>query len=544
MDLGRGAYGLNLYRRPYVALAQAREVCRRLIESLVSVGESTSSSLIEDMERDNELPSRVPNIIFFTDNGHGLGHLTRMMAVAKHAAGRFNPVFLTMSLGFPLLRDAGLCVEYFPSYTTLGISRRRWDPLLYSRLTELVQSTDARAVVVDHVNPALSFGWLRERKPEVDFVWSRRGLWKEGRNRDGIERAAEFDLVIEPGDLAGPVDRGLTADYRRGAVSIPPVVLVEPADLISREEARAALEIPQSATAVLIQLTDSDPATLESMIRQTHAVLTDVVGADELFCFSPLHPLHKGQISTVEGVEMRPIYPVARYLNGFDGVVSTAGYNSFHEVAVSGVPAVFVPRSTNSIDDQGLRARFAELCGRAFWSPSVDNGRLPAAVRRMLDPGEGLIAADTARRLGSTNGAAQFATILADRARRSGAKLDRPRPGPTSNPPGRRWTYAYLKGEAEVVLIDALGMTDVQLRSQINSEGCFHGVRPDALPVVMAHEANADLLTSVGIPFETVMSELDWERICPGRPYSAYLTARFESGVDRYGASSILELAD
>jgi len=481
----------------------------------------------------------LPNVIFFTDNGHGLGHLTRLMAVARKAGGEFNPVFLTMSLGFPLLEEFGFRFEYFPSYMILDMSRARWDPLLLSRLTELVEATKARSVVVDHISPPRSFGWLRDRLDTVDFIWCRRGLWKEDRNREGVIRAREFDLVVEPADIAAPLDSGFTSEYRRGVRSVPPIVLVEPQDLLPRHEAREALDVPTNATAVLIQLTDSDPETLEHMIAHTRSVIAERVNG-ELSCFAPLHPLHGGGLSDIAGVAMKPIYPVARYLKAFDGVVSTAGYNSFHEVIISGVPAVFVPRATNSVDDQERRARFAELCGRAYWAPSVEAEEFRDAIHCMLEPDEPDIAAETARGLGPMNGAGALARIVSDRisGRRDQQGL---RLKSVTQPPGRNWQYSHLKGDADVVLVEAFATTEASLRSALESLGAHEG-QGNELPVVMADDTHADLLISLGVPFETVMREADWSTVDSGLAYRAYIDQRTSRAYQRYGASRTLRL--
>ena len=64
-----------------------------------------------------------------------------------------------------------------------------------------------------------------------------------------------------------------------------------------------------------------------------------------------------------EGVRSLSEFPLSRYLRAFDLVISAAGYNSFHELLLAGVPAIFVPNEHPQQDDQLARARFVERQG-------------------------------------------------------------------------------------------------------------------------------------------------------------------------------------
>ena len=486
-----------------------------------------------------------PNVIFFTDNGHGLGHLTRSMAVAKKADGRFNPVFLTMSTGFPLLREAGFPVEYFPSYTKLKLSPAQWDPLFTSRITEMIRMTRARVVVVDHVGPPDSFGLVRARSSGVEFIWCRRGLWREGRNQIALAKTSGFDLIVEPGDISGPVDMGLTAERREKVISVSPVVLLDQSEQLGREESRAELGIPGEGTAVLIQLSDSSPKKLQQMIHHAMAVAKDVVGTTLVHFFAPLHALLGQNMYPVEGVEMRSVYPVARYLSAFDGVISTAGYNSYHEVVASGVPAVFVARDTQSVDDQQRRASFAELSGRAFWASSVYDDKFEDAVRGMLEPGESDIAVRVTAELGEMNGASEFADIIANRC-------DFLSGDPFSvesiliDQEARSEAVAIMdfggilpqssQRLSEVVVIVALEHDTTQLSDLAEEVARWQNVRLSFKAVFLVRDIIPVGLDVWDFAFETVMNEEAWSGLGVSASYTDYLRDRIAGARTRYGA--------
>jgi hypothetical protein len=467
-----------------------------------------------------------PVVIFYTDNGLGLGHLTRQAAVASRAEGAFQPLFLTMSAGFTLLRPLGIPGEYFPSYGRLGMERPQWEPLMAERLLEAIDLTGASVVVVDHVSPPRILGSLRAQIPHVKLVWSRRGLWQPGKNR-GVERLGEnFDVVLEPGDLASPIDQGATVAVRHETIPISPVIITDPREMTSRGEARERLGIPSVGRAILVSLGDADPSEIGNLISHTRLVV-DRVSPDQIHLFAPLHPLHGDRIPEAKGVVMRPVYPISRYLNAFDGAISTAGYNSFHEVVASGLPAVFVPHRGAAIDDQARRAEFAALCGRAHWAPDVYSDDFNTAVARMLRAGEIDVARKTTTILGEMRGAHEFAAFLADLARVSTPAADQMATAPPA------MTRSIV--ESRETLVNVLDHDDDQLRDLALS------MRPAGVDqsVFVVRDGNPKPLFEMGAVFESVFTEREWASV--GRhDYGGYLESRLAGITRRYGTSRII----
>lgn len=253
------------------------------------------------------------------------------------------------------------------------------------------------------------------------------------------------------------------------------------------------------------------------------AAVVDSLTEDKVHLFAPLH---RGQSAKVERVRMAPIYPVARYLNAFDGAISTAGYNSFHEIVESGVPAVFVPQDNAKIDDQSRRAEFAALCGRAGWAQGVRDPTFRAAIERMLRPGEREIAEKTTAALGTMRGASAFAELIAEVARSTGSS------GRVLSDNG---DALDLIQENESVIAIALDHDDEQLQELAVSftesqVGHTIGVVRDGDP---------EPLHGRRIMFETVMTESEWSAL--GRHgYASYIEARISGMARRYNATRIM----
>jgi hypothetical protein len=495
-------------------------------------------------------PDAPPRVLFVTDNGHGVGHLTRMLAVARRAQGRFTPVFLTLSEAYPVLRGFGYPAEYLPSAGRLGMKRAAWQLLAGPRLVQVLRRFRPRVVLIDHVGPPDALLEARELTQGMELIWSRRGLWREGRNRHRLALGEAFHLIVEPGDLAAPIDRGATATRRHGVTVVPPITVVGPDELEDRADARAALGLPPDGRAVLIQLSDSDPARLTALIGQAAAIVREVVGTEPVHLFAPQHVLHRHALGPVDGVHLRAVFPLARYLRAFDGVISTAGYNSYHEVVMSGVPAVFVARDSNSLDDQRRRAEFASLCGRAGSAETVGAPAFRDAVARMLRPHEPATAAAVTAEFGRMDGGQVLADLLADRA---AAVADRPLVVPAERPhaPGEVAARRALRSGDLLPQLAAdgarcLGVVAlehdpdalVRLASEVARA---QQRRPTFKPVfLVSSRADPAALDAWGFAFETVMEREEWASLTTGVGFDDYLRGRLADLRRVYGPEVVL----
>jgi glycosyltransferase involved in cell wall biosynthesis len=491
-----------------------------------------------------------PRVLFVTDNGHGVGHLTRLLAIARQARGRFTPVFLTLSEAYPVLRELGYPAEYLPSAVRLGMKRADWQVLVRPRLVKGLWRLQPRLVVVDHVGPPDALLEARRRTRGMELIWSRRGLWREGRNRPRLALADAFDMIIEPGDLAAPIDRGATATRRRGVTAVPPITVIGVDELEDRASAQAALGLPPEGRAVLIQLSDSDPARLTALIRQAAAVVRDIAGAEPVHLFAPQHVLHRDALGPIDGVHLRAVYPLARYLRAFDGVISTAGYNSYHEVVMSGVPAVFVARDSTSLDDQRRRAEYASLCGRAGFAETIGAPGFRDAVARMLRPVEPEAAAAVTAELGPMDGGVVVADLLAERAQ---ALTNRPFVVPPGLPPAPGVVAArrtIRSGQllpplaadgARCVGIVALDHDPDGLVELTGEMARIQTRRPTFKPIfLVSSEADPAVLDAGGFAFETVLQREEWTSLATGIRYEDYLRGRLSELGEVYAPEAVL----
>lgn len=126
------------------------------------------------------------------------------------------------------------------------------------------------------------------------------------------------------------------------------------------------------------------------------------LGARQNFDFEPLREalaldLAKRDVRTVEIQnplapaeaplwEPRSIYPVAKYAEAFDLLITTAGYNGFHESVLGPIPTLFVPNEADEMDHQLLRARYAEVAGVAAMMRTSEVARVSSVLDECLRP--------------------------------------------------------------------------------------------------------------------------------------------------------------
>ncbi len=297
--------------------------------------------------------------MFYAVNGVGAGHVTRLLAVARwmrrYAAllgVQLDAVFLTTSEADRLAFDAGFPSFKLPSKTL--VKACGMDPLAYRALAkQWVWHTLAllrpEIFVVDTF-PRGSFG---ELGPALDLVTSKAFVYRATQREVAAQPDFQatlplYDLIVVPRE---PGDAPLVPEGARDRVlEVGPIVSVERFELTPRDLARDALGLPRDGRAALVTAGGGSDRSVDlaavarELVARGHHV---VIGAG---------PLHRGPAVVAPGVVFSREPGLGAHLLAFDGALAAAGYNTFHELALAGVPAVLVPQPRLA-DDQAARAR-------------------------------------------------------------------------------------------------------------------------------------------------------------------------------------------
>ncbi|MBB4481290.1 glycosyltransferase [Rhizobium etli] len=350
-------------------------------------------------------------VLFVATNGIGLGHITRLMAIAERMSPDMEPVFLTMSAGSSIIEARGHPVDYIPSAPKIGVTDDSWNEVFAQELLAAVEAFAINSVVFDSNHPFPGLLKVLAARPDLNWVWIRRGMWA---SRHGLDPSMQhrFDMVIEPGEFAADEDHGITAQLRAGVIGVSPILLVDSDDRLSRAEAALALGVDPAGLVAVVQLGSERnfdvsrlrPAIIDGLLKH---------GVQVVDAVNPLAPKREDHMG---GTVQKAIYPIARYFNAVDLMITNAGYNSFHECIYGGMPAIFVPNEAPEMDEQAVRAAYAQSSGLGLCLRSVDAERAHEAIELALS--EGFLAQHRTRasRIVFANGAREAALAIEELA--------------------------------------------------------------------------------------------------------------------------------
>jgi UDP-N-acetylglucosamine:LPS N-acetylglucosamine transferase len=361
-------------------------------------------------KRDSRPPAanRQRPMMFVASNGVGVGHVSRLLAIARRLDSRLPLLFATQAQAVPAIEGLGYLAEYMPSSGYVGGDFALWDQWFRHDLETLVDAYDPALVVYDGNGP--SHGLIRAVATRRDcrLAWIRRGMWGP-LTSPFIDNSRWFDLIIEPGELDGQSDDGITARRRDEAVLVPPIRLLDEVELFTRAEAARRLGLDPGRPSVLIQLGagyNRDVVSLvDNLITQLQQVARlQICVAEWINGTQPLN--YWKDVSYLRG------YPLSQYFKAFDFSISAAGYNTFHEIVNFDLPTIFIPNRHPSMDDQAGRSTYAQSSQAAFELDELDLGDLPDLVNLLMDgkAREFLIA--KSRSLHQPNGAVDAARLL------------------------------------------------------------------------------------------------------------------------------------
>ncbi|PFG18656.1 UDP-N-acetylglucosamine--N-acetylmuramyl-(pentapeptide) pyrophosphoryl-undecaprenol N-acetylglucosamine transferase [Serinibacter salmoneus] len=346
-----------------------------------------------------------PRALFVTSNGHGMGHLSRCIAISRAGAGIIDPAILTLSTAYSAARGLGVPIEHFPSHGSSPLSREAWNRAFATHLDRTLTSQFPDVVVFD--GPVVYRGVTQAcRRRGIPLVWLRRGTWKADTDRtqyDSPHLAADHVLV--------PLEFFETDKDQAQAPTIThvsPITIMESFAQDERGRALAELGLPPAGQYALVQCGRSEvdgrsaaELAVDMILRETE--YTPVVLESSVSLSAP----NAGPNVRV----LRNRYPISHLAAAFDFAVLAAGYNSVHEALATRLPSAFVPNTASQTDDQAMRARKARETNLGFCVESVTD--LHRAILTLSSPTNRQTLGERLARLEAWDGAQAAAhTIL------------------------------------------------------------------------------------------------------------------------------------
>lgn len=381
-----------------------------------AVVEHLASGSNEDFTTTSSGAVQTPiRVCFVTSNGAGMGHLTRLLAVARRLGDGIESSFISMSQACGVVAQYGYEFEYIPSKGDLQVEGGEWNRFFTDRFMQALNRMEPDVVVFDGTWPYQGVAHAVDHYG-AKFVWMRRGMWRAETPATSLVRNTGFDLVIEPGDVASAYDHGPTG-RAIDAAHVEPIIVLDPSEVYDRESARRALGISHDDNAMLLTLGAGNINKIDDDVNEVIRSVKSLPDEWRIFMTSPL--IAEGSAVT-EGVETLAIYPLALYAKAFDFVVSATGYNSFHEWLAYGIPALWIANGNTITDDQIGRARYAHDFGLGFAAGPGGSVRIPEAVRLLGERHRRDAVRQAMHLVSFENGADEAASLISELARDNG----------------------------------------------------------------------------------------------------------------------------
>ncbi len=380
---------------------------RRLAD--LGVENAAEAEIVHGVDRAVDPGDRRTSVLFISPNGAGMGHLTRVMAVARRLPADVDRRFFTFSTAAAIVEQQGQRVDYSPSRPVTRSSSSGWHQSVDERLTDVLARHRPDVIVIDGTDPYRGILRALARHPDIAVVWMRRGMWKRGVSNAVLAIGSQFfDRVIEPGDRALDNDRGATRSAPDATV-VAPITYLSDSEMASRDEARQYLGLASGERAVLLNLGAGNINDTSGVLRTCVDRLGDAEGVRVFAVQSPIAVERTGLADRVTAID---VYPLSKYLRGFDFCVAAAGYNSFHEVLAAGLPTAFVPNDETITDDQRGRAQWADEQGVAICMDDETPAEVCRALDRLSDKATIRSIRERLSALERVDGAAEAASIL------------------------------------------------------------------------------------------------------------------------------------
>lgn len=326
-----------------------------------------------------------PRILCYAVNGLGLGHLTRVLAVARQLRTRSPEaeiLILTSNEAEAFCFREGFAAVKVPSRSARDVGRihpSRHVKLVQSVTWNLVSAFDPHLLLVDSF-PA---GAVHELLPLLRWPMRRVFLFREMQPSAAADPyfqnvLSQYHLAIlphDPGEVPLPLPATLPA------CAVGPILLRDRGDALPRDAARCALGADPARLVCYVNFGGGgDPASADAL-ESALAALAAHPEVQPIVAPGPLathRPLGRSGMRTVS------LYPIAPYFSGVDLALSAAGYNTHAELLHFGVPSAFLP-VPKGLDDQAARVARSATRGACVPIHAPTREAFADALMELLD---------------------------------------------------------------------------------------------------------------------------------------------------------------
>ena len=330
---------------------------------------------------------RAPRIVFYAVNGLGLGHVTRLLAIARAVRNEqadAEILFLTTSEAAHLIYREGFAAVKFPSRAAAQRGNLRaasWQRLMHTGILSALTAFDPHILVADTF-PA---GSANELLPALRWIPRRVFVFRTQRPSRAREESfqntlRQYDLILIPHREGSEV---VPLPETARAIWTGPITIREPHELLSREEARARLGFSPGETVALFSLGGGGGLEIEAARIAFETARKRLPATRWIETRGPLEIAPLGIAPKIDRTSALEIWPLMPLLRAFDWAIASAGYNTVHELQAAEVPSILWPFARD-VDDQAARVQNLTQQKRVLALPeNADASEIEKAMREI-----------------------------------------------------------------------------------------------------------------------------------------------------------------
>ncbi len=329
-------------------------------------------------------------ILFYAVNGLGLGHVTRLLAIARQIR-RIRPLtdilFITSSEADSVIYQEGFPAVKVPSKNIAresGMRARLHARILHQSTWAVFSAFNPKITVVD----TFPLGFTFELEPVLTwktcpfaFIYRHRKLEK-AQNKRFQSAMEKYDLVIVPHEKEG-FDAPLPQEVPN--LFAGNIIIRDKKELLPKPQAIRELGLPHPGPKDKYALITLGGGGQEGMEKVLDNILP-------LFKEYPhIHPciaqgnLQRDHYSPAGCRVLKNHYPLCRMYNAFDYIIAGSGYNTVNECLYFNKPSLFLPFE-RLVDDQFQRVRRLREAGLALTADPFDAKDIAENFKQLADP--------------------------------------------------------------------------------------------------------------------------------------------------------------
>lgn len=354
-----------------------------------------------------------PRLVFYAVNGLGLGHVTRLLSIARavrRKAPRSEILFITSSEADGVIYREGFAAVKLPSKTIreqCGLGKTTYLKMAQSVTWTVLSSFDPDVLIVD-TYPSGSF---EELIPVLRWKQKNVFVFREQRQETYQSKLLMamlplYDRLIIPHDkieAVGPLPEP------KKARAVGPILIREKNELLSRAEARRALNLPPEGLLFYASFGGGGDPETRRALELTARTIGGIPEAHLVLGAGPL--LRQAPVAQDNVTVLAGRYPMLDVLPAFDAAIAAAGYNTVHELLFAGIASTLVPFG-RVLDDQEKRVQtLAERGACLACAPLTESG-LRESIHALTDAGTRRQLAGQGQRIVKTNGATAAAQAI------------------------------------------------------------------------------------------------------------------------------------